>query len=336
MMIDQRMKILTPRKFLLCACAMFFAWLGALALCSLVGSAGLSWFIFTELRLPRLLAASLVGAGLSAGGIALQSILRNPLAEPYLLGISSGAGVGVITSIAIGAGALAGVSSALVGSGFAFAGAFITSLLVYKLATSTGRLDRLGLILAGVIINSINGALMLLLHLYLDQGQIVNFAAWMMGSVREDGFSANLIFAAILILLSWSWLIFRSAQYNLLGLGSSVAQSAGVAVNRLRVETFFCVAIAAAASVSLAGPIGFVGLIVPHVVRVFWKYDCRIQLVAAGFAGAIFMLFAHTICYALLPDVLRAGKVPVGIVTALAGGPFFLLLLKKSQDKRYA
>ena len=329
-------KLLSRNAYIFKLGLLVCAWFACLCVCSLFGPAGIDVDIIFQLRLPMLLAASLVGAGLSVGGFALQGILRNPLAEPYLLGISSGAGVGVILSFAFASSAIIANLGTLGTSGFAFAGAALTSALVYWLSRSGGRVDRLSMVLAGVIINSINGAIMLLVYLYLDQQQIANFASWMMGSVRETFAPGQLVASGVIVLLSAGLLVYRSAQFNVLGLGASVAQSAGIAVNRLRVETFICVAISAAVAVSLAGPIGFVGLIVPHITRQIFKHDSRLGMIGAFFLGGIFMLIAQTLCYAILPDVLYAGKVPVGVVTALAGGPFFLILLRRSQGKSYA
>ena len=332
-MIIYRDKMLTPKKLIRVSIIFASIWLVSLLVCSLFGQSSINWRIWWSLRMPRLVTASLVGAALATGGISLQSILRNPLAEPYLLGISTGAGVGLLLGMLISSLGASALVMFLGTPGLAFIGAGITCLLVYMLSQRSGKLDCYSLILAGVIINSINSAIMLLIHLYMSQVQVANFASWMMGSITELGWTGTILFCGILILASWGWLIYRSAHYNLLMLGDQVAQTAGVEVFRLRAETFIAVSVSAACAVALAGPIGFIGLIVPHITRRILKYDCRIQIVAIGFIGATFLLVAQTVCSAFAPYLLQNAHIPVGIVTALTGGPFFLFLLIRSHRR---
>jgi iron complex transport system permease protein len=274
--------------------------------------------------------------------MALQAMLRNPLAEPYLLGISSGAGVGVLLGMALATSSLlpAWVSSdgdlpdwfAWLGeSGLAFVGAAVTCLAVYFIAQRRGRLDGYSLILSGVIVNAFNGAIMLTINLYINPYQIAEFARWVMGEVPEDVDGMTLLLVSICIFGGWALLFVRSAWFNALGLGDEVAQSAGVSVGRLRIETFAMVALMAAAAVAIAGPIGFLGLIVPHIVRMLLPVDHRVLILASGFFGAMFLMAVDTACVALAPYA-EVGFIPAGIVTALMGGPFFLFLLRRRRE----
>jgi iron complex transport system permease protein len=278
-------------------------------------------------RIYRLGAAGLVGIALATAGLALQAILRNPLAEPYILGISSGAGVGVLAG---------GIVTSLIvlpewGATpvLALAGALVTALVVYGVAQRRGRLDPYVLLLSGVIINIFNGALILALLQLVKQDEIVYFIGWGMGQIPEWlWFRPNLfVLAGLLILTCWVFLLIRSAAFNTLNLGDEVAASAGVAVQRLRIETFILVSVATAAAVSLAGPIGFVGLIVPHVCRLKLGPDHRVLVIVAGFGGAAFLMVADTLCR-LLGEAFRLGELPVGVITALSGAPFFVYLLR--------
>ncbi|MCD4699820.1 MAG: helical backbone metal receptor, partial [Phycisphaerae bacterium] len=210
--------------------------------------------------LYRLLAAAIVGAALAVGGAALQGLLRNPLAEPYILGVSSGAGVGVLLGMAISAWyAIPGWASAPV---LAFAGAMITCAAVYAIAQRQGRLDPYSLILSGVIINTFNAAIMLTIYLYVDPHRIADFAHWAMGRLPDSIDILSLSVCGALTLAGWVVLFINGSAFNVLGLGEAVARSSGVAVNRLRIVTFLCVGLMTAAAVSLAGPIGFLGLII--------------------------------------------------------------------------
>lgn len=277
-------------------------------------------------RLLRLLAAAIVGAALGVAGMALQGLLRNPLAEPYILGVSSGAGVGVLLGLAASA-ALA-VPAWLSTPLLAFGGALATCAAVYLVAQRRGRLDPYALILSGVIVNTFNGAIMLTIYLYVDPHRIADFAHWAMGRL-PDAIDLNLLLVCGgLVLAGWGLLLACAGAYNVLGLGDAVAASSGVAVQRLRLATFACAAVMTAAAVALAGPIGFLGLIVPHLVRMTFGADHRLGLLAAGFAGAALLVGAELLCRAAGP-LIGVSLIPVGILTALAGGPFFIVLLRR-------
>jgi iron complex transport system permease protein len=295
--------------------------------CTLVGVIRLSDLTrqIWATRAMQVLTAGIVGASLAAGGLALQGLMRNPLAEPYILGISSGAGVGVMMGLAAAARlSLPPWASTPV---LAFVGAMVSCLAVYLVAQRRGRLDPYSLILSGVIVNIFNGAIMLAGNLYIDPHRIADLTYWAMGQLPDSTPTALLAVCGSCIVAGWAVLMANSAAYNVLGLGDDVASSSGVHVNRLRLATFGAVGVMTAAAVALAGPIGFLGLIVPHVCRMTFGPDHRLGMIVTPLAGAIFLMIAETICRSL-GNAMGLGRVPVGILTALAGGPFFIFLLR--------
>lgn len=314
---------LTGRKLALQAAVLAGVTAAVALAASLLGYESLSAAVW-QMRLGRVLAAAIVGAGLGVAGMALQGLLRNPLAEPYILGISSGAGVGVLTGSAI---------LGWVGLGtpaLAWLGALATCVVVYGIAQRRGRLDPYVLLLSGVIVNVFNGAIMFSMLLFARPNQLLEFVRWGMGDVPQWIWvrPGLLALCAGMIGIGWTVLLLRGAAFNALGLGDEVAVSAGVSVHWLRSETFFVVALVTAATVALAGPVGFVGLIVPHICRLILGPDHRRLAVFSGFVGAVFLIAADTLCRVAGPR-LGIGKPPVGIVTALAGGPFFIYLLRR-------
>lgn len=310
--------------------------------CSLIGvepvPLGGSWRVWEwglwqdqvwQMRLFRLLAAGVVGAALASAGLALQGLLRNPLADPYVLGISSGAGVGVLLGGSLASAAVLPqwVTTPVV----AIIGAVLTAGAVYGIAQRRGRLDPFVLLLSGVIVNVFNGALILTVLQFVKRQEMINFIGWGMGQIPEYFWSRQGLLAvcALAVLAGWIVLLLRSAALNTLGLGDEVAASSGVPVHWLRVEVFLVVSLVTAVSVALAGPVGFVGLIVPHVFRLMLGPDHRRLMIACAFGGAIFLMGADTLCR-LLVKLLQRGELPVGVVTAMIGGPFFIVLLRRS------
>lgn len=279
------------------------------------------------LQIGRLAAVMLVGAALAAGGAALQGLLRNSLAEPYLLGISSGAGVGVLGGLALGSVLPAALPLLWVTPSLAFVGALIASAGVYSIARNRGVLDPHAIILAGVIVNALNAAIMLAMYLYIDPFRIPDFARWSMGQVPEMVDPWLLLVAGGLIVLGVVVLLVKGRALNVLSLGDAVADSSGVGVDSLRRWVFGSVALMTAASVALVGPIGFVGLIVPHIVRKIVGVEHRRLVLCSAIGGAVLLAGAEWVCR-WGGMAMGIGKVPVGIVCALTGGPFFLYLLK--------
>jgi len=302
------------------------AWLVVAAACCLLGPIGPD-VSQVPLRLRRVVPASLVGAGLAVAGVALQSLLRNPLAAPSILGINSGATIGAMLAMmlaASGLGAAAGLATTTAG---AAVGGAATILAVYLAAQRRGLLDPYTLLLTGVIVNAFNGAMIMFLYLVASQAVFKDAAIWAMGAIREQSSLAAVGVSAAVILAGWAVLLRLAKAFNVQALGDDVASATGVRLGSLRLGTFAIAAVVTAAAVALSGPIGFVGLIVPHVCRRLFGADHRVLLVTAGFVGAAFVAAADTLCRSLV--WLRTGELPLGVITAAAGGPFFIVLLRR-------
>ncbi len=298
----------------------------AILACSLIGQGGLSWGIW-KFRMLRTLAAAVVGAGLATAGVAQQSLLRNPLASPFILGISSGAAIGVLVSMTVFQTAVWWAGA----PGLALGGGLVTLAVVYLLAQRRGRLDPYSLLLTGVIVNAFNGAIMLLLQLYATPYVRSDYITWAMGQIPESPRLYLLCSTAGLTLIGWVYLLGRANAFNVQSLGDDVATSSGVNVALLRLCTFAAAGLMTAAAVALAGPIGFVGLIVPHLCRLVLGSDHRRLVIAAGFVGAMLLVVADTFCRSTV--LWFGGELPVGVITALSGGPFFLVLLRRQIRK---
>jgi len=316
----------TGRKLLLWVVGLSLAVVGLGLLCSLVGQHRLTVGIW-RIRLYRGAAAAVVGAALAVAGLALQALLRNPLAEPYILGISSGSGVGVLCGLALAA--HLDLPSWATTPTLAMVGGWATSVVVYAISHRRGRMDPYVLLLAGVMINVFNGALILVILQFTQPTEMIHFIGWGMGKVPEWIWSAPilLIVGAAIVLGAWGILLARGAAFNALGLGDEVASSTGVSVHSLRIWTFVLVSLMTAMAVSLAGPIGFLGLIVPHVCRMLIGPDHRLLVIVSGFGGAVFLMTADTLCR-LIDIWTGMGELPVGVITAMTGGPFFIYLLR--------
>ncbi len=325
---------------LVCAAATAFG-------CSLIGqtridiTGGLGWQVWNWpvwgqqywpgqqtwlLRLTRLATAGITGAALAASGMALQGLLRNPLAEPYILGISSGAGVGVILGPVL-AGSL-GLAAWLTMPVLALSGALLTCGIVYSIAQRRGRLDPYVLLLSGVIVSVFNSALILGVMLFAKRNELLAYIGWGMGRLSDLNDARLLTACGLCVLGGWVLLLLRGAAFNTLGLGDDVAASGGVPIHYLRVETFVVVGLMTASAVALAGPIGFLGLIVPHIARILVGADHRRLVLVSGFAGAMALMLADTLARTA-GSWINVGDIPVGSITALAGGPFFIYLLRR-------
>ena len=274
--------------------------------------------IFFLARLPRTLAAAMVGGVLAAAGVVFQGLLQNPLASPYTLGVSAGAALGAMVAISFGAtwplGGAAGAS---------LAGAAIAVLVVYALATGRHRgLSTTVLLLAGVTLNALFSALILLVQYLASFADLYRALRWLMGNLDIAGYTplvASLPFV-IVSFVSFAWL---ARPLNLLSLGDEAATSRGLDTRRAQRIAFFSGSVATGAAVSVGGPIGFVGIIVPHLVRLVVGADHRLVLPASTFLGAAFLVGCDT----LARTVMAPLDLPVGIITAVIGGPFFLWLL---------
>ncbi|HSK09038.1 MAG TPA: iron ABC transporter permease [Vicinamibacterales bacterium] len=283
--------------------------------------------IFFIARLPRTLAAALVGASLAAAGVVLQALLRNPLATPFTLGVSAGAALGAMLAITFPVSlAFAGVSSVPIAS---FAGAMGAVGIVYVLATVRRQgLSTNVLLLAGITLNAFFSSLILFIQYLADFSQTFRTVRWLMGDLDVGGYTP--ILAALpFMLVAFGIFAVLPRVLNLLTLGADAAAARGVEVLRTQRLSFFSASLATGAAVSLGGPVGFIGIIVPHLVRLMVGSDHRMVLPAAALFGAAFLIA----CDAVARTVMAPMELPVGIITALIGGPFFLwLLLRRGRD----
>jgi iron complex transport system permease protein len=314
-------------------------WAVVAAACLMVGSTGINWPTGLEMILRRepVLVASLVGAALGAAGCAYQAVLRNPLADPYLLGASSGAALAAyVWRLPMLAGLLTapgtwGLIFAEAGQeAFAFAGALAAVAIVLAVAATRlrGRLEPVTLLLVGVIVNAVNGSIYLLLNaIHKDNPGGGGETSLLVGGIRLVT-HLQLSVAASLAAIGVAILFFLSGKLSVAVLGDDEIESLGVGVHRLRWAALSGASLATAAAVAISGPIAFVGLICPHIARRLVGSDQRRLLPAATAAGAILLALADAISRLLASQNLLGTELQVGILTGLLGGPFFLVLLK--------
>jgi iron complex transport system permease protein len=276
-----------------------------------------------EIRLPRVLLATLVGATLGLAGAAMQGFLRNPLAEPGILGVSSGAALGAVLVLYFGMSAAAWYWL----PGVAVAGALLALVLVYLLAGINGSV--LSLILAGVAINAIAGALIAVaLNFAPSLFAMQEIVFWLMGSLANRNIN-HVYIAAPFIVVGWILLLGRYRFLNALSLGEETAQSLGFYPGRERNFLLLGLALCIGAAVAVSGSIGFIGLVVPHLMRPLVGYKPGRLLLASALGGALLLLGADILVRQL--DVARELK--LGVVTSLLGGPFFLMLILKTRSR---
>jgi len=276
--------------------------------------------ILFEARLPRVLLALLAGGSLAVAGTLFQALLRDALATPYTLGVSSGASLGAVLAISLGWQELAGLPAVWVA---AFAGAGAVLALVVALASEGRRMSSFTLLLAGVTINSICLALILLLQYVAGFAQSIAIVRWLMGGIEAVSYPAlAAVAAAVLPVVGY---VFRRArEWNLLAVGEEWAAARGVATGRLMLAGYLAGSFIAGSITALTGPIGFVGLIVPHALRLKLGADHRLLIPCSFLAGAPFL----ALCDTAARTALAPTELPVGVITALLGGPFFIWLLR--------
>ena len=280
--------------------------------------------IFFLARLPRVAAGAIAGATLASAGVVFQAMLRNPLATPFTLGVSAGASLGAMLAITFGLTLAAGPFSSVPFA--SLAGAGLASLLVYRLATPWGRaMSASVLLLAGVTLNAFLSALIMFVQYLSDFEQVYRASRWLMGDLDVGGF-APIVAALPLVLASFALFARLPASLNLLSVGADAAAARGVDVAGTHRLAFFSASLATSGAVSLAGPIGFIGIVVPHLVRLLVGVDHRIVLPASALFGAAFLVVCDLGARMLLSPV----EIPVGVVTAMIGGPFFLWLLLRN------
>jgi iron complex transport system permease protein len=280
--------------------------------------------ILFEVRLPRVLLAALLGGALSVAGVVFQALLRNPLADPYVLGVSGGASIGGVLALLLG---LGGGTALLAGLGvplLAFVGALGALLLIERIATVGGRLTVYTILLTGAIFNAFSAALIYFIQSIASLEQLHAIVFYLMGRVPSLALSSVGLLAGV-VLLTVVVLMALSRDYNALSLGEEGAMQLGVEVEALKRRTFVLGSLLTALAVSVAGMIGFVGLVVPHVLRLLFGPDHRLLLPGAFLGGAAFLVLSDLVSRLLIAP----NELPVGVVTALVGGPFFLYLLRR-------
>lgn len=284
--------------------------------------------ILAQIRLPRTLLGLAVGAVLAVSGVAMQGLFRNPLADPGLVGVSSGAGLGAAVAI-VGGAALGGLPEALAPyllSISAFAGGFLITALVYRLGRRDGQTSVVTMLLAGIALNALAFASIGLFTYLADDATLRTLTFWNLGSLNGASY-ARLWPLLVVVLAVIAWLPRRARALNALLLGESEARHLGFDVERLKGELVFCTALGVGAAVAASGLIGFIGLVVPHLVRLLAGPDHRVLLPASALAGASLILFSDLAARL----VLSPAELPIGIVTALVGAPLFLYLLLRGR-----
>ncbi|WP_342654430.1 iron chelate uptake ABC transporter family permease subunit [Pseudomonas sp. F3-2] len=284
--------------------------------------------ILGQIRLPRTLLGLAVGAVLALSGVAMQGLFRNPLADPGLVGVSSGAALGAAVAIVAGA-SLGGLPEAFAPyllSLCAFAGGLMVTGVVYRLGRRDGQTSVGIMLLAGVAMTALAGSIIGLFTYLADDATLRTLTFWNLGTLNGASYARlwPLLLVCVLVIV---WLPRRAKALNALLLGESEARHLGIEVERLKGELILCTALGVGAAVAAAGLIGFVGLIVPHLVRLIAGPDHRVVLPASALAGASLLLFADV--FARL--VLAPAELPIGIVTAFLGAPFFLFLLVRGR-----
>ncbi len=327
-----------PKAALLRALAIL---LGLLALSTLiaawVGYQRLDWYalthdatareVFFRLRLPRVVMAGIVGATLALVGAALQALFRNPLADPFTLGVSGGGALGASAAIALGWGArMFGVPVVFLA---AFAGSAAAIVVVYRIARTGGVVMPGSLLLAGVVLNLTAGAGVLTIQYVADENRALQILRWIIGSLDAVGFQT--INQMLLFLVpGWIALLAFSRDLHLLAMDEDTAATLGVNVRRCEFAIYTLSSLLVGVTVAVGGAIGFVGLIVPHIVRLLFGQDVRIVMPCSFVLGAAFLMLAD----AVARTALGQSELPVGAVTGILGGPFFLWLMRR--DRRYS
>jgi len=275
--------------------------------------------ILFDIRLPRILLGACVGASLAVAGAGLQSLLRNPLAEPYLLGVSNGAALGTMLAFVLFE------SYEFARPVLAFAGAAVATLAVYRMAKSRSGMNVERLVLSGVIVTTFLSSVIVMLTTLLDAAKLRSFTFWLLGDLSQATLNGVYISLAASVIAT----IILSSQargLNLMMVGERDAFDFGVEVGRVRMLVFAAASLAVGAAVAASGSVGYVGLIVPHLVRLTVGSDNRLVVPFSAIVGAIFVVFADTIAR----TAIAPRELPVGAVTALIGAPLFIYLLRRS------
>jgi iron complex transport system permease protein len=282
-------------------------------------SDSMMYSIIWQIRLPRVILSALVGAALSLGGLVFQALLRNPLAEPYILGISGGSAIGAIAGILMGFSRFPGVSLT------AFTGSIATLLLILAMSSGQTILKKDALLLSGVMVNAFCAAVIMFLISMTQDSRLHNIIFWLMGDLSLGDMRQVGILATIL--LSCFFLVFwLSNPMNLLLMGKEMAQTMGVHIKLVTVTLLVATSLMVSATVSYCGLVGFVGLVMPHLLRLVFGPDHRVLVPACVLGGGTYMVF----CDLLARILPKQGEIPAGVITAMIGAPLFIYLLKRS------
>jgi iron complex transport system permease protein len=336
MIYKHNMKLLTPSKVIILSMIMLVALALVIAVSLVLGTADVSLknimdiitgtmppddpvrLIIFRIRLPRILLAGIVGFALSLGGVVFQAILRNPLADPFVLGVSSGSAFGAVLAIFFGLGFSLGVPV------MSFAGALFTIYLVMMIGARKIGVESTTILLTGVIINAFFTAIIMFFISVTANDRLHTMLFWLYGDLSQSKYSQLFIIAPF-VLISSVILFSYSRDLNLITTGEENAAQMGVEVSRIKVASLVIVSLTMGLVVAFSGLIGFVGLIVPHLARMAFRSDHRLLIPTAAIGGAIFLIAADTIAR----TVVSPSELPVGVITAFLGAPFFIILLKK-------
>ncbi|MCZ4354081.1 iron ABC transporter permease [Roseovarius aestuarii] len=286
--------------------------------------------IVWDIRAPRVLTGALVGAGLAVSGAILQGLFRNPLADPGLIGISAGSALAAVGAIVLGTflpqaiQALTGIYLIPVA---AFLGGWASTILLYRISTRRGQTSVATMLLAGIALGAMTGALTGLITYYADDGDLRRLTFWSMGSLAGATW-AKLIVAGPVIALALLGAPFLARALNALTLGEATARHLGIPVQKMKRIAILCVAGSVGASVAITGGIGFVGIVVPHLLRLLHGPDHRGLLINAGLLGAVVLVLADMVSR----TIIAPAELPIGIITAAIGGPFFLWILLRNRS----
>jgi len=297
-----------------------------LTVAAMLGAESVSFFEITEqqrsilfdIRLPRILLGACVGASLAVAGAGLQSLLRNPLAEPYLLGVSNGAALGTMLAFVFVP------DSEFARPVMAFAGAGLATVTVYRMAKSRAGMNVERLVLSGVIVTTFLSSVIVMLTTLLDAAKLRSFTFWLLGDLSQA--TTNGVWISLFAVIIGTIVLTSQARaLNLMMISERDATDFGVEVGRVRILTFGAASLVVGAAVAASGSVGYVGLIVPHLIRLSVGSDNRLVVPLSAIAGAIFVVFADTIAR----TAIAPRELPVGAITALIGAPLFIYLLRK-------
>jgi len=277
--------------------------------------------VLIRIRLARIVVAALIGAALAVAGVTFQTLLRNPLADPFILGVSGGAACGAAVVTALGLARVPGLVPVV-----AFAGACGATIAVFLVARRRGRTDTTRLLLSGLILNALFSAIILIAFALAPASDMSSALRWMMGSLAGAAWS-DAILLGVMFVVATGTLIYIANDLRMLAFGEDDARAHGVNVERVKLIGFAAASIVTGAAVAVSGIIGFVGLLVPHLVRLIWRRDFRFLLPLCALAGPVLLVASDTVARVAIAPV----ELPVGAIMALLGVPFFLSLLRSGR-----